>query len=92
MSDDCLALMAACVRCVRACPFSFPAAQYIAATGSEGRGGGNQTAAERVADLLKADEKGLDNAFGNKESAARKARPARSLISDRLAAHPISYL
>ena len=45
--------------------------QYIAATGDEGRGGGNQTAAERVADLLKADEKGLDNAFGSKETAAR---------------------
>lgn len=47
---------------------------YIAATGDEGRGGGNQTAAERVADLLKADEKGLDNAFGSKDTAARKAR------------------
>ena len=27
-----------------------------------------------MADLLKADEKGLDNAFGSKDTAARKAR------------------
>jgi hypothetical protein len=48
--------------------------QHIEASGSEGRGGGTQTAAERVADLLKADEHGIDDAFGSKEKAATKSR------------------
>ena len=48
--------------------------QHIEASGSEGRGGGNQTAAERVADLLSADEHGIDNAFAAKEAAAKAAR------------------
>ena len=32
--------------------------QHIEATGDEGRGGGNQTVEERIADLLSADEHG----------------------------------
>lgn len=48
--------------------------QFIEATGSEGRGGGDQTAAERVADLMSADEHGKSNAFSVKEAAATKAR------------------
>lgn len=48
--------------------------QHIEATGSEGRGGGDQTAAERVADLLSADEHGKSGVFAAKEVAASKAR------------------
>ena len=50
--------------------------QYQEATGNEGRGGGNQTAAERVADLLTSDasEGGHSFAFAEKEAAATKAR------------------
>ena len=48
--------------------------QDIEATGSEGRGGGDQTAAERVADLMSADEHGISNAFAKKEAAATAAR------------------
>jgi len=48
--------------------------QHIEATGDEGRGGGNQTVEERIADLLSADEHGIDDAFAKQEAAAAKAR------------------
>lgn len=50
--------------------------QFIAATGQEGRGegDGNETAAQRVADLMSADEHGKSGVFAKKELAAKKAR------------------